>query len=63
MGKVLERIVNNQLVKYLESQNLISPIQYSFCPLGGTTEALVQLQNHIMKNVFFGKKTHHLHIF
>jgi hypothetical protein len=50
MGKVLERIVNNRVVQYLESQNLISPIQYGFRPLRGTTEALVRLQNHIIKS-------------
>lgn len=57
VGKILERIANNRLVQYLESQNLISPVQYGFRPLRGTTEALVRLQNHIIKNKTEGKHT------
>ncbi|XP_018020252.1 uncharacterized protein LOC108676647 [Hyalella azteca] len=57
VGKIMEKIVNNRLIQHLESQQLISPVQYGFRPLRGTTEALIRLQNHIVNNNTEGKHT------
>jgi hypothetical protein len=56
-GKVLEKIINVRLIRYLEARNLLSPVQFGFRPLRGTTDALLRLQNHISKYRTQGKHT------
>lgn len=43
MSKVLERLLNNRLVNYLESQNLISPNQFGFRKNKSTEDAVLGL--------------------
>ena len=48
MCKLLERIVNNRLVHYLESHSIISPFQYGFRKMRGPLDALVRLESSIL---------------
>jgi hypothetical protein len=57
VGKILEKMVNNRLIQHLESQQIISSVEYGFRPLKGTSEALIRLQNYIVKNNTEGKHT------
>ena len=47
MSKVLEKVMNNRLVKYLETNNLLSPCQYGFRAGKSTSDAVDSLTNHI----------------
>ena len=55
MGKLLERVVNVRLVKYLESQSKICSHQYGFRPCRGTCDALTRVHNFLKVNVNEGK--------
>ena len=44
-SKVLERIVHNRLLKYLQSNNILSPCQFGFRPCSSTQEALLFATN------------------
>ena len=46
-AKVMERMVNNKLVWYLERNKLITPIQSGFCKGRSTTDQLVRLESFI----------------
>ena len=65
MCKVLEKMVNVRLVWYLESENLLTPVQYGFRRERSTTDALLSLEssicgafasNHHQVTVFFDLK-------
>ena len=49
MDKVLCKIVNAQLLRHLEQNNLLSSYQYGFRQNSNTTTALVDLTNEIQK--------------
>ena len=57
LGKLMERVVNNRLMKYLESQSKINRHQYGFRPCRGTCDALVRVHNFIRENRDEGKHT------
>lgn len=45
LSKILERIVNNRLVKFIESRNLLSPRQFGFRHYKSTEDAVVLLSD------------------
>jgi sarcosine oxidase/L-pipecolate oxidase len=47
IAKLLDTIINNQLMDYLLEHNLISPTQYAFRPNSNTTMALKTILNNI----------------
>ena len=51
LSKVLERIVADQLMTYLESKDLISKTQHGFRKQLSTETALLQITNAIYKNI------------
>lgn len=60
--KLMEKMVNARLMWYLESRNLLSPVQYGFRKVRSTTDALLSLEssvceafanNHHQVTVFF----------
>lgn len=57
MSKILERILNNRLVNYLESNNLLSKQQYGFRKHRSTTDATLALINELVHHLNNRKKT------
>ena len=50
VGKLLERIVHTRLMQHLESNNLISQIQFGFRKNHSTTDSLLRLRNFVQEN-------------
>jgi len=48
VGKLMEKIVNIRLMKYLETNDFISPIQFGFRRMRSTTDALVRLHSDVL---------------
>ena len=57
MGKLLEKIINCRLAKYLEAKGCLAPEQFGFRRCRGTTDALVRFQNDVLDNRNKGKHT------
>ena len=55
ISKILEKIVNTQIMQYLESNNLIHENQFGFRKNKNTTLALTQFTNQILKAFNDGK--------
>ena len=51
ISKLLEKIISNQLIEYLENNNLLSHTQHSFRPHISTETALMKLSENIYKNI------------
>ena len=51
LSKILEKIVSNQLIAYLENNNLLSHTQHGFRPRLSTETALMKLSESIYKNI------------
>jgi hypothetical protein len=49
IGKILDIVINKQLMHHLTSHNIISPTQYAFRPNSSTTLALQTIINEIYK--------------
>ena len=49
-GKILEKLVHNQLVNNLEEEELMTEFQFSFCKSRSTSHARTQLLNHVNHN-------------
>ena len=47
IGKLMEKMVNFRLMQYLETENVLSELQYGFRKLRSTTDALVRLTDDI----------------
>jgi len=47
LSKILEKVMSNKLIKYLESQNLIYEHQYGFRPKHNTIHPIIHLLNQI----------------
>lgn len=56
MSKVLEKIMNKRLIKYLEINNLLSPQQYGFRANKSTSDAVHDLTECIVSNLDGGRK-------
>lgn len=56
ISKVLEKLINNRLVEYLETYNLLSPNQYGFRRGTSTSDAVRNLSDHIVNALDKGKK-------
>lgn len=56
MSKILERILNKRLTKYLEENQLLSPSQYGFRSGKSTSDAVHDLTNHVVINLDAGQK-------
>ena len=56
ISKILERIINCRLVKYLESNSLISSCQFGFRSGKSTEDAVHKLTDHVMRNLDDGNK-------
>lgn len=56
ISKILERIINKRLIKYLEEKNLLSPNQFGFRRNKSTNDAVLNLTGHIVKNIDAKKK-------
>lgn len=56
IGKILEKVVNKQLVKYLDGGNLIPPNQYGFRKGVSTQDALLAITDKIYNSLDKGKK-------
>lgn len=61
VGKLLEKIINVRLMKYLETQNLLSRFQYGYRKMLSTNDPLMKLQTDILKA--FSNKEHLICIF
>ena len=61
MAKTMERMVNNRLVWYLESNNLLNPYQSGFRHQRSTTDHLVRLERYIRDG--FAQKEHTVAVF
>ncbi|PJE78782.1 Ribonuclease H [invertebrate metagenome] len=59
--KTLERMINNRLVWFLESNNILSPLQSGFRNRRGTVDHLVRLETFIREA--FAKKEHLVAVF
>lgn len=59
--KVLERMVNDRLVWYLESNSLLSPVQYGFRKARSTIDALLSLEASVCEA--FAKDHHQVTVF
>lgn len=57
LSKILERIINKQLVNYLESKNLLSQAQFGFRAKRSTADAVSELTNYIVNNIDSKRKT------
>ena len=55
MGKLLERIVKTRLMRILEAESVLSPMQYGFRRFCSTTDALVRLQNFLVEGKRAGR--------
>ena len=51
IAKILDTLINNQLMTHLTKYSLISATQYAFRPNSSTTLALQTILNNIHKNV------------
>ena len=51
VGKLMEKMINIRLMRYLESQSLINRSQYGFRQGRGTTDSLIRVHNHLKKNM------------
>ncbi|CAH2236938.1 jg23386 [Pararge aegeria aegeria] len=56
MSKILERIINKQLVKYLESNNLLANNQYGFRKQRSATDAVFDLVDGVVRHIDDGEK-------
>lgn len=56
LSKILERIMNTRLTKYLESNNLLSPAQFGFRQNRSTNDAVTELTNSLMTKLDEKKK-------
>lgn len=56
LSKILERIMNVRLIKYLEGNNLLSPRQYGFRATKSTADAIHDLTDFIVTNLDGSKK-------
>ena len=56
-SKVLELIVNQQVLRYFEKENLLPPSQHGFRPSRSTFTAIAQMHDMWMKNYKEGKST------
>lgn len=56
ISKILERIINKRLIKYLEDKKLLSDNQFGFRRNKSTNNAVLELTNHIVKNIDAKKK-------
>lgn len=57
LSKVIERLINKRLVKFLEDNKLISHAQYGFRSKMSTSDAVHELTNHIVNDIDNKKKT------
>ena len=51
LSKILERVVHSQLYKYLNSNNLLSSVQYGFRPKHLTVSALSTFADEVLLNM------------
>ena len=56
-SKILEKIIKNRLINYLEKYKLLSKNQYGFRPGLGTVNALYSATSHIYNALDHGEKT------
>lgn len=56
LSKILEKIINNRLVLFLENNNLLSPNQFGFRRNKSTEDAVMNLTNSIATNLDKSKK-------
>lgn len=56
-SKILEKIINNRLVQYLESQSLLSECQFGFRPKLSTADAVHELTDHLVQELDKGNQT------
>ena len=59
--KVLEKMVNDRLMWYLETGNYLSSVQYGFRKMHSTTDALLSLESSICEA--FATNKHHVTVF
>ena len=49
LSKIFERSASNQLIRYLENQNLLSPCQHAYRKMHGTKTCLFQVINYVQE--------------
>ena len=57
LSKILEKIINSRLIKYLENNKLLSDHQFGFRPKRSTSQAVHHLTNFISTNLDNGMHT------
>ena len=48
-SKITEKIINSQIIKYLEESNILNPVQFGFRKNLGTSDALLSFTNKTLK--------------
>ena len=57
VSKIIERAVHNQLYMYLTERNILNPCQSGFRSKHSTNTTLLDVSDHILKNMNDGKAT------
>jgi hypothetical protein len=57
LSKILEKIINNRLTKYLEDKLILSKMQFGFRPKVSTADAVCYLTDYLVENLDRGKHT------
>ena len=50
LSKILEKIIYNRLMQFIQNNNIINTTQYGFIKKHNTTQATLDIYNHIMEN-------------
>ena len=50
LSKILEKIIYNRLMQFIQNNNIINTTQYGFLKKHNTTQATLDIYNHIMEN-------------
>lgn len=57
MSKVLERIIKEKILDYIEDNNILPSQQFGFRPEHNTTQPLVRIKKHVKENINNGNST------
>ena len=57
ISKILEKIINNRLINYLEKKSLLSNMQFGFRPKLSAPDAVFHLTEYVTQELGKGKKT------
>ena len=50
LSKILETLIHNRLINFIQNNNIINTSQYGFIKKHNTTQATLDIYNHIIEN-------------